>query len=708
MNFNDVLRVSGASPEGSELYRRCDEARKLFAQEHLQYLDCVDAARCQALLGHGDQYGVWQTPESLVGRRLPPWQAIMRLRERLNRYLPDEFPRTERLEALLDEGVLSMTRYALLLRMGPSSFQKKKGSRSLDATSVILELQSHFPAILAQGIQRRLQDEDAWQEGLVRYLSPEDVRRMSQDKYLGVVVRRMAMFGELGLWSDAPVIACIGNTTNPKGSAVSRPKEEKSNPYLPIPDDYMAEMGERVLWIVRDLGPNLTALAEALPNLGTVNRSSVTFKKRLRRYFSRNVFRDREGRPIIQPPFRIEFESRAGAHFALRGNIDDEHDWPPRTWQHVQALMVTLQSSHLWIALLAMAGRVQEVLTLQRNCVEPSLSGDMHVTGKTYKLSEKLAGEDREWPAPEILVDALAQQVKLVSACERVEWHRGGGDDDADELRVVGSHLWASLGTGNRADPEKQLIDVNHALRKLTKRFGMVSKPGGRNLHTHRFRKTIARLAALAIVDSPRVLMQLFGHRDIAMTLHYILTDKALQLEIEQIAQELRIMRCQEVIEDIRTSLHNVGAPSFGGHGGGAAPYMVESIKTQEEELHRQGRLWDVDSAYELAVILTNQGQYFRVVKPGVLCTKPSREASPCKCGSDCENRIEDKTARRDVTEIVPVLIKQGQLALEENRLLLVANVVEQLEEELARFDDICATWSANPELIALREAVKS
>ena len=135
---------------------------------------------------------------------------------------------------------------------------------------------------------------------------------------------------------------------------------------------------------------------------------------------------------------------------------------------------------------------------------------------------------------------------------------------------------------------------------------------------------------------------------------------------------------------------------------------MVESIENQEELLHRHGRLWDADSAYKLAVILTNNGQYFRVVKPGVLCTKPSREASPCKCGSDCENRIEDKTARRDVMEILPVLIKQGQLALEENRLLLVANVVEQLDEEMARFDDIGVAWSTNPELIVLREAVKS
>lgn len=708
MNSVDVHTMPSVTTSGSDVYHKGDEARKLFAVEYLQYLDCVSAARCQALLGHGDKYGEWQTPESLIGRSLQKCRAIISLRERLDRYLSDELPRTAHLDTLLDEGVLSMTRYALLLRMGPSSLQKQQGARSLDPTTIVTELSNHLPAIIARGIKRRLEDTLSGGDGFMRYLSSEDLREMKQDKYLRVVLHRIMMFAARGLWSDTQIVTNIGNTTNPKGSESTRPKEETSNPYLPIPDEFISKMGERVLWIVRDLGPNLIALAKALGEFGTTCFIGDKFKIRLQRYLARNVFRDRDGQTIIQPPFHFEFGSRQGTDWLLKENVRDDHEWPPRTWLDVQALIVTLQSSHLWIALLAMAGRVQEVLTLHRDCVEPCRNGETQVTGKTYKLSKKLAGEAREWPAPEILVEALGQQVQLVEACEKIEWMRDGIDEESEMLQAEGVHLWASLGTGANARADEQLKDVNHALNKLAKRLGMEPRPNGRKLHSHRFRKTIARLVALAIVDSPRVLMQLFGHRDIKMTLHYILTDKALHVEIEQIAQELRIMRCQDVIEDIHASMHNAGTPPFGGHGGGAAPLMVESIKIQEGVLHRQGRLWDADSAYELAVILTNKGQYFRVVKPGVLCTKPSREASACRCGSDCENRIEEKTARRDVMEIVPVLIKQGQLALEEHRLLLVANVVEQLEEELARFDDIGAAWSTNPELIALREAVKS
>jgi hypothetical protein len=210
----------------------------------------------------------------------------------------------------------------------------------------------------------------------------------------------------------------------------------------------------------------------------------------------------------------------------------------------------------------------------------------------------------------------------------------------------------------------------------------------------------------IAIVDSPRVLMRLLGHRDISMTMHYILTDKALRAEIEQVTRELRIMRCQGVLEDIRTALHTPDALAFGGHGGGAAPLLSEAIKAKEEELHQQGQEWDVNTTYELALHLTLGGKFFRLTRPGVVCLKEDRNAGPCTCDSSCINRIEEKTTRRDVIELIPILVNQGHQALANNELLLLANTVEQLEDEMARFEDIGAEWLKNPEVITLREAV--
>jgi hypothetical protein len=173
------------------------------------------------------------------------------------------------------------------------------------------------------------------------------------------------------------------------------------------------------------------------------------------------------------------------------------------------------------------------------------------------------------------------------------------------------------------------------------------------------------------------------------------------------VARELRIMRCQEVIEDMHTSIHKPEKPKFGGHGGGAAPFMTEAVKTHEEELHRNGQKWDANSAYELSVILTGNGQYFRMTRPGVVCLKESREAGPCTCDSTCINRIEEKTSRRDVRKVIPILIEEGKRALAENQLLLVADKVQQINEEVLRFNDIKSEFNDHPDVVLLRKAVE-
>jgi hypothetical protein len=148
------------------------------------------------------------------------------------------------------------------------------------------------------------------------------------------------------------------------------------------------------------------------------------------------------------------------------------------------------------------------------------------------------------------------------------------------------------------------------------------------------------------------------------------------------------------------------GAPKYGGHGGGGAPLLADAVMTHEEELHRSGQEWNANSSYELSVILTGNGQYFRITKPGVVCLKESREAGPCNCDSTCINRIEEKTARRDVRKVIPVLIDEGKRALAENQLLLVADKVQQINEEMLRFNDIKDEFCDHPDVIVLREAV--
>lgn len=58
------------------------------------------------------------------------------------------------------------------------------------------------------------------------------------------------------------------------------------------------------------------------------------------------------------------------------------------------------------------------------------------------------------------------------------------------------------------------------------------------------------------------------------------------------------------------------------------------------------------------------------------------------------------------MNDLIPILVNQGHQALANNELLLLANTVEQLEDELARFEDIAVEWRKKPEVITLLEAV--
>lgn len=718
MNAHDAFVPLAATQGGSPP----SAALRLFPVETLHQLDPNNAVRCQQMLGHGNSFGVWETPSELAPYAHNAFRAID-LRRRLINYLPEGIKSSPVLPILLDEAVLQVTRYSLLMRLGPASLTRggEKAGTPLKPLTIATVTYRDVSKIVARGIERRLKNPNTPHDGFISRLTADDLHEFRSSRYLRAQLDRMSMLQAQGLWNDAPTkIDFKGKTTSPQGEAQPRPSEQDRVPHPPIPDAYMAEIGPRVLWVVRDLGPNLLHLFESIPELSKDLAPGADwaerFQPRLKRYFAQHTWRDRNGEIITAPPFRLRHGTGHGKNLSKDPSKMDLYEWPPRTWTSLQALAVTLQSAHLWITLLALGCRLGEVMTLGRDCIEWARDGNPYANGKTYKLHPRLGGVEREWPAPEVLVDSLAQQLRLVEAWERIACHTRVNDENGPQRHQKNGYLWASLGNSNFNDPEKALKQANSALRMLATRFGLTSKPGGKNLHAHRFRKTIARLAGIAIVGSPRVLMRLFGHRDIAMTLHYILTDKALAAEIEHVTRELRIMHCQELIEDMHAALNKQDKRPYGGHGGGGAPIMTETVTRYEKELHRAGKSWGANSAYELSVILTNNGRSFRLVNEHIVCTKAPGETGLCiqkkgeantgNCQSGCTNRIEKSSARAEVTKVIPILISNARRAQEENQLLVMASYAHQLAEELGRFDDIGTSWRANPEVTSILEAV--
>jgi len=687
----------------------------LFPLESLQHLDEQSALRCQKILGHGDEYGVWETVEEMIPHLNLSYRRID-FRRRIAAYLPKKTPSSPSLEALMDEGTLWLTRIALLMRMGPAGVGRRAKAKPLDATSICGNLFSSLANIVARGITLRLANPGNSSKGFASVLTTEDLRLWWADDYLRPELTRLTQLQGYGLWSDAPIqLDFKGKTTAVRGTPRPRVTKRIEIPFPAIPDDYLAAMGPRVLWLVKDLGPNLIHLLETLPTLLPKGRCTLfLINSRIVSYFSTNVWHDRHGQAIMAPPFNLQHGSNKGIHMRNDPAQHNPFEWPPRHFDSIKNLSVTLQSAHLWITLLVMAARIGEVATLRRDCIEFASDGQPYINGKTYKASRALSGTEREWPMPEFLVDVLAQQVKLIEASERLAEYIENSIELTDVARDS-THMWASLGSSTNSDATNKLKGYGSCLQTLARRIGMTPKPGGKNLHPHRFRKTQARLAGLAIDGSQKVLMLLLGHDDVTTTLGYMQSNPAFAKEVDDITRELRIIRGEVLIKDIRAALHDPKSLPYGGHGGGGAPALAGSVRAYEEELHRSGEEWGVNTARELSVLLTNNGESARLISAHVVCTKTAGEVGLCSskkgaivagnCQTECRNHIEDKAGRRDTERVIPILVQHAQENIANNNWLPLARDKKQLEQELKRYDDIGAQWRAKPEVRAILEA---
>jgi integrase len=690
------------------------QARALFPLESLQHLDPESAKRCQSILGHGETYGTWETPEKIIAHMGKSYRCID-LRRRISAFMPDKLPRSPALDALLDEGVLWLTRLALLMRMGPAGVGLRAKMKPLDASTIAGLLYKSLPMLVARGVIRRLEGEGKSSTGFAAALPANELRDWWANAYFRPELMRLTQLHGLNLWPDAPAAREFkGKTTAVRGPRRQQQPEKIKMPFPAIPDDYLAVMGPRVLWLVKDLGPNIIHLLDMLPMLLKPGQTNYqTISRRIEYYFEYNVWRDRHGNLIEKPPFGLQHASDRGKNKRKDPAQHDQFEWPPRHWSSVQALAVTLQSAHLWIALLVMAARISEVATLPRDCVEFARDGQPYANGKTYKPSRELAGRDREWPMPDILVDVFAQQVKLVEVSERLARFISDPGELGD-LIGDSTHLWASLGSSSLADPRKKLANFDESLRNLAVRIGLTPKPGGKNLHPHRFRGTLARLAGLAIDGSQKVLMLLLGHEDVTTTLGYMQADPAFAKEVDDVTRELRIIRGEALIEDMRAAMRDANSLPYGGHGGGGAPVIADAVRAYEEELHRTGEDWGVDTARELSVLLTNNGESARLISEHVVCTKVAGEVGLCSkkkgpivasnCQTECRNRIEDKTGRRDTERVIPILIQHAQQNLADSNWLPLQRDKKQLEQELKRYDDIGAQWRDKPEVRTILE----
>ena len=772
----DVNRLVNHECKASLIPSDVDSSRLRAAaqiQAHdIQSVDVNTVERLKALAGHGDQLHVWSTPQNWLvhSSRMDAIEAVnlraaalsaLTIEERSTINVMPSAGNVITLTAeistaqLIDSIVLQAVRYLLLLRLGPSV--------NIGSVASTASLKPTVIASLASGAIRRMltiitrKRFDLLSQGM---LAVDDRRFFALIQQSDLVqlpktfavscaaeLHRMDRLHGRGLWFDAPLpIRANSITVDPTLPPMIATPEPRPSPHLPLPDEYVAQLGQRSLWIIEHLGPFLLDVSETLLTEWRNSALRGRCSKDTRKQILLKVLAARTGRCASRPPtsplrcptppFTIHLSTHGeenGQRFRRKSIVSQQEErdetkplkaivWPPSNLAHYIGLCGVLQGAHFFIVSMAMAARQSESMTLSRSCVAYEQGGQYRAVGRTFKLVQNFEGELREWNLPEVAAGAIEQQARLVKILEQMPWF-----EDLSALlnpeftAFTGDHLWCSFGT-NLTNPRVVPRNPNSFLRKFARTLGMDTSPGGQPLRTHRFRKTIARLAALAVDEAPLMLKHLFGHKNIEMTLHYILADRSLAAEIEQLTKELHILRAEGPVKTLLVELmgsagqgvdtkdHEVNYSSYGGK---AVARLADTVKRFRDRVGGGDRMrnssedFGADQIDDVVRILTGEGTYFNLVRPGVICTKRLGEWGPCSrkkgqadrsnCQETCDHRLEEPWQRADADGCVADALAGYERACKDNEVLLQSFWSDQVRRNLVRFEDIHAKWKHHP-----------
>lgn len=751
--------------------RRLRAASQIQDQE-IQSIDSENLSRLKALAGHGDQLNIWMTPSKWLvhGLRIKSIESVDLRGAALSGLTGEErsvlnLQQLEEADAIpvdrltlahvVEGTVLQAARYLLLLRLAPSALVKKRSAvGSLKPTVLSSTASGPICRMVAIVTRKRI---DLLGRGALTLDDPlyfslikaADLAVLPKTyaKSCGTELRRMSQLCGRELWRDAPLHErYLGETVNPELPPVAVEPEQPRTPHLPLPDDYVAQMGQRCLWIIDHLGPTLLMVAEQLltmwresavrGNLSKNTRKQILIKVMKLHFPSTTAGTTAVIESCPVPPFPIKLSTHgeiSGQRFKSQSKTqpqdDDDVDedleavtWPPHNVAHFIGLCGLVQGAHFFVASLATATRQSESMDLLRDCVVYGKDGQWRTVGRTFKLVQAFDGEVREWELPEVSARAIEQQARLVRLLEQMPWTEDlSALLDPKFTSFEGRHLWCRLGTG-QTDARKLPRDPNKFLRKLARTLNMETKPGGQPMRTHRFRKTIARLAALAIDEAPLMLKHLFGHKDIEMTLHYILADKALAAEVEQVIKELHMMRAKAPVEAFVSRLAGAEARGqyadeneidYAGYGGKAVARIADTVQLYREQAQASGRMrnsaedFGADHIDDVVRILTGDGTYFNLVRPGVICTKRLGEWGPCSrkkgradrsnCQESCDHRLEEPWLRADADSCIVDALAGYERASADGEVLLQSFWIDQVRRNVTRFEDLRTKWFQHP-----------
>jgi len=511
-------------------------------------------------------------------------------------------------------------------------------------------------------------------EDILTGLFPSIARSRRKRDNIQSLLRKLIDAGQRGVISDWPrVFASPATPGSGRGLEKSRkdaprsahsPNKEKRN-WQPFSDQFVTELIRRALWVQTHLATpllqcwrGLRVITDAEARKGRTSSNPATIAAR-EEYLRAFEWRTPEGQKIVSLPFRLRRRNN--------GQLATWCSWPPGNARSVNRLVNTLQALNVCMLAFCTGARSSEIAAAEDQ--ELGKSSD-HFRSLTFKLADEFSGKPRDWPLHPAAVRALAVQHELASI-----------------VRPNGlKHLWVISKT--REHLGQPLLNLTEPLVNAVEHLELSHLAGADRAHLHRWRHTVARLVALSVIGAPQVLLDLFGHRDLDMTLRYMLSDPAIVEDAMKVAKETAFATAEEAIaETIR-----------GDAGGPAAPVLRKGL---DEAMRRGEEAFDTRTLRETAEMLTFNGRYWMLVRPGVLCTKGLGEYGPCtrergapdsgSCRTACTHRLELARAKKDCEDALRALLHERDEACADNAEMLLANLDGQILSQLARWDEVRA-----------------
>lgn len=633
--------------------------------ERIQFMGKDDLLRLQQHFRLGDTWGVITIPEEWTRNTEAAGEKNIKLAKRLtSKYTsnPDD----------AELACLTLVRLILLCMCARSQTGPHNPSL-LDINSIRSKLTTHWLRLVAVALTKSPREDGA----LFGRLSPEDLPTSTpgMDQQLETEIRRLNDYARRGLWWDVVQTATASEreSSNKKSRRERRPKTDPVQ-YKPLPDAFVLEAGKRAVWLSHKVLPQALRVYDHILTLGEGVHPD-TAGTRAQKYLETVKWDMGDHAPLSTEPYSIDT--------AVKGHHDE---WPPRDLDQFNALLRVCQTANYFIAGLSGGARASEVLSFRMDCLREARDGTPLIDGKTYKLEESFEGEWREWPMPEAALQAVQNQVALARLIDRSTGEsRGENVDGSGPLwRIIAS----SNGHGNALRDS-----YNEYLRDFAVRTKTANLLDEQAFTNHRFRKTIARLVALAMVNAPKILMDIFGHRTIEMTMHYILTDKTLRTEILQIQKDILEMTVRKAIENADKN-------------GGPAAKKIQA-EVQRIKFVRAREDLQAEDINELVLRWTAVNREWMFAREGVLCTKMKDQVGACakgrstpnpaRCNSGCDHRLEEADYIGQVDGILNNIVKNIQVAQAKNDVILMDLWEGQLHAHIKRFDALYDKWSVHP-----------